>query len=104
MSDVSWSLVDDGATLGQTGSENGVILCDEEHRYGARITLEQGGTIAPFSITCGVYGVMVHTRFFADEAEGQIAYDLMKPGLAAIAEGEASEAPESASAFVTQFP
>ncbi len=104
MPNASWCSVDNGATLGQTGSEGGVVLRDEEHSYGARITLEQGGGIAPFSITCGVYGVMVHTRFFADEAEAQTAYDLMKPGLAAIVKGEASEAPECASAFVTQFP
>ncbi len=104
MPNASWQPVDDGATLGQTGSESGIILCDEEHSHGARITLEKGGDIAPFSITCGVYGVLVHTRFFADEAEGQKAYDLMKPGLASIAAGDALDASTAASEFVEQFP
>ena len=96
--------MDDGATIGQAGSENGVILLDEEHPYGARITLEEGGSFGPFSITCGVYGVMVHTRFFGGEAEGRQAYEAMKPGLASIVEGEAVDAPDAASAFVNQFP
>lgn len=99
-----WYPVDDGKTLEQIGSENGVIICDEEIGSGARITLERGGDIAPYSITCGVYGVMFHTRFFANEAEARQAYQAMKPGLASIATGEAVDAPEAASAFVTQFP
>ncbi len=104
MPDDNWYLVDNGATLGQRGSENGVIIRDEEHSRGARITLEQGSNIALFSITCGIYGVMFHTRFFANEAEGRAAYNLMKPEIALIAEGDASTAPVMASAFVAQFP
>ena len=104
MLNASWHPVGDGATLSQTGSEGGVIIRDEEHPQGARITLERGGGIAPFSITCGVYGVMFHTRFFADEAEGQEAYDLMKPEIASIAAGNATDASAKASAFVAQFP
>lgn len=104
MLNASWHPVDDGATLGQMGPEGGIIIRDEEHTEGARITLERRGSIAPFSITCGVYGVMFHTRFFADEAEGQGAYALMKPGLASVAEGDASDASAGASAFVTRFP
>ena len=69
-----WSPFDDGATLGQTGSEGGIILRDEEHLLGARITLEQGGRIALFSVTFGVYGLLTHTRFFGTQTEGEREY------------------------------
>ena len=78
-----WQPFDDGRSLGQIGSEGGVILRDEEHPDGSRITLERGG-YSPFAITCGVYGWMVHTRFFADEAEARHAFEEMKRGLAAV--------------------
>ena len=98
-----WASFDDGATLGQAGSEGGVVLRDEEHPLGARITLEQGGTIAPFSITCGVYGLLMHTRFFEAQAEGEREYDAMKLGLVKVAEANGKELNVEASAFVEQF-
>jgi len=58
------------------GSEGGVIVRDEEHALGARITLETGCGIAPYAITCGIYGWMMHTCFLeelADDEEGQRA-------------------------------
>lgn len=79
-----WCPVDDGTAKEKRGSENGVIVRDEEHPHGARITLEQSGDTAPFSITCGIYGWMVHTRFFANEFEASSAFDEMKSALAAI--------------------
>ena len=99
-----WYPVDDGATVGQTGSEKGVILDDEEHSLGARITLEKGGDIAPFSVTCGIYGLLVHTRFFSDEADGKQAYEAMKLGLVAVADAGGENANERASAFIAEFP
>lgn len=54
---------------------------DEEHDDGARITLEEDGEAAPWSITCGVYGWMVHTRFFSRRTDADSAFDLMKPDL-----------------------
>ena len=99
-----WDAVDAGATLGQTGSEGGVITRDEEYDHKARITLEKGGDIAPISITCGVYGVMFHTRFFGTEAEGAAAYEAMKPGLASLAECDSSSVSEMASDFFERFP
>jgi len=64
----SWHQFEDGATLGQKGSESGVILRDEEHPQEARITLERDTRTAPFAITCGIYGCMLHTRFSARKA------------------------------------
>lgn len=77
-----WLPFEDGTTIGATGSEDGVILRDEMHPDGARITLERTST--RFAITCGVYGWMVHTRFFAIESEAIAAYEEMKPALVEI--------------------
>jgi hypothetical protein len=84
----SWVPFDDGASIGERGSEDGVILRDDEYRGEARITLERDGGTAPFAITCGVYGWMVHTRFFSTLAEAEREYALMQPALAAIADAQ----------------
>ncbi len=86
MTGSSWSPFDDGATLGLPGSEEGTVVRDEEHLLGARITLERAASVAPFSITCGIYGWMMHTRFFDSEAEAEEQYDLMKQSLSALLE------------------
>ena len=78
-----WHQFDGGRDLGQRGSEGGVILRDDEHPYGSRITLERGGD-RPFSITCGIYGWMVHTRFFTKQEKAHHAFDEMKAGLVEI--------------------
>jgi hypothetical protein len=48
--------------IGQKGSEEGIIPRDEEHPQEARIHLERDTRNAPFAITCGIYGCMMHTR------------------------------------------
>ena len=75
-----WNRFDDGKSLGTKGSEDGEILRDEEHRAGARITLEKCGRI-PFTITCGLYGWMCHTRFFGDLDTASSEFESMKPAL-----------------------
>jgi len=104
----AWLPFKDGASIGTTGS-SGTILADEEHPEGARITLEKC-THPPFELTCGVYGLMFHTRFFATEAEGRAAYEAMKPGLADIAtsltvhaDAEVSDQEAAAGRAVDQF-
>lgn len=81
-----WHPSESGATLGQTGSEEGIIVRDEEHSLGARITLERAASVAPFAITCGIYGWMIHTRFFSSQLEAETQYDLMKTSLSALLE------------------
>jgi hypothetical protein len=76
-----WQSFDKGRTIGKSGSETGVILLDEEHADGARITLEGDCRPAPFTITCGIFGWMVHTRFFANEEGARRAYEDMKQAL-----------------------
>jgi hypothetical protein len=80
----TWQMFEDGRTLGRSGSEGGEIVQDDEHPGGARITLERNCLRAPFAITCGVYGWMVHTRFLADEETAQHAVAVMKAALAQV--------------------
>jgi len=81
---VTWRPFDGGSTIGQHGSEDGEIVRDEEHEDEARITLERGGHTAPFAITCGIAGWMLHTRFFGSESEAQVEFEGMKEALARI--------------------
>ena len=86
MSKATWHAFETGCTLGEIGSERGKIIRDEEHAHGARITLERNTSIAPFTITCGVYGWMVHTRYFETDVEAVAEYDKMKASLSEIVE------------------
>lgn len=83
-----WKLIDNGSTIGQVGSENGCIIADEEYRHSCRITLEKDGVTAPYSITCGVYGLMVHTIFAGSIAEAEKEFEEMKNELQAFIDSE----------------
>jgi hypothetical protein len=80
----TWYPFDGGRSVGTPGSEAGTILADDEHALGARITLDRDGATAPFAITCGIYGWMMHTRFFGTEADARLAYDAMTRALGEI--------------------
>ena len=67
MNDNNWKIYNNGKTIGQIGSEKGIIIKDEENINGARITIEKNCRSIPFAITLGIYGVMVHTAYFSDE-------------------------------------
>jgi hypothetical protein len=72
-----WSLYEDGRTLGTTGSE-GMIMIDQAYGDAARITLEQGGSAAPISITCRLYGYLEHTAFYGDFPTAAAMLERMK--------------------------
>jgi|SRR5271154_1540433 len=76
---MDWELFDGGPR----GSEGGVVVADEEYRGSCRITLERDASsrIAA-AITCGIYGWMMHTRFFSNLDTARQAYDAMKIDLA----------------------
>jgi hypothetical protein len=112
---MSWYPFDNGKSIGQRGSESGNIIRDEEHGDGARITLERGGQTAPFASTCGIYGWMVHTRFFGTESEAPGEFENMRSELSRIIStiplttdpevGSKSRAvSEAISEFVRRFP
>jgi hypothetical protein len=73
-----WIISGEGKSIGQQGSEGGRIIRDEETTMGARVTLEDQGDIAPFSITLGIYGLMFHTEFFSTFEQGHKCFDLYK--------------------------
>lgn len=75
---MTWEPVNSGETIGQLGSEQGVILQDEILPDVSRITLERDGQIAPFSITCGVFGAFMHTAFASTVSEANQKYRAMK--------------------------
>ena len=50
-------------TVGQRGTEEGVIVRDEQHDGGARITLERDCRNIPFAVTCAIQGWFVHTQY-----------------------------------------
>ena len=105
-----WYLYGEGKTAGTRGSEGGTIIRDEEHGDGARITLERETLHrVPFAITCGIYGWMVHTRFFADETTALDAYDEMKRAINSILamlahEDDSDSVSEAIEQFVEKYP
>jgi hypothetical protein len=113
-----WEAYEGGGSIGQRGSEEGLICQDEEHPEGCRITLERDTTVAPFAITCGVYGWFLHTRYFSKESESRQAYRDMKAGLEGIlalllleegaspemTERQTTRAMQAISEFVERFP
>ena len=112
---MSWGPFDGGATVGQLGSEGGIIVRDDENELGARITLERDCGSAPVTITCGIYGWFFHTRYFGTEAEGAAEFARMQEGLAATltsipyvddpeADGQCVGVSEAIVGFVAQFP
>ena len=60
---MDWLVYNQGHSIGTVGSESGEIINDIEHMSGARITVEKDGSIAPYSVTLGIYGLMFHTHF-----------------------------------------
>jgi len=77
-----WAAFDDGRSIGKVCAEGGVILRDDEHEQGARITLKRGA--GHISISCNIYGKMDHTRFFKTVSEAEREYNPMKKELGKI--------------------
>ena len=104
----NWFAYDEGRSIGSVSREGGVILRDEEHGSGARVTLKRGGSY--ISVSCSIYGWMDHTRFFGSLVEAQREYVLMKPPLANMVENILSAGKgdlkmwEAIADFVRRFP
>ena len=72
----NWVAYKDGMSIGKISAEGGVILVDEEHESGGRMTLKQGKTF--ISVSCHIYGWIDHTRFFNSINDAKREYILMK--------------------------
>ena len=75
----NWVEYDNGKSIGKIGAEGGVILRDEEHARGGRVTLKQGKAFV--SVSCHVYGWIDHTRFFNTLGEAQREFIIMRTTL-----------------------
>ena len=75
----NWFAYDDGRSAGKVSTEGGIILRDDEHKLGARITLKRGGSYV--SISCHVYGWTDHTRFFSTVSDAEREYAAMRAAL-----------------------
>ena len=80
----SWFAYNDGRSIGSLSAEGGVILRDEEHASGARVTLKRGSSY--ISVSCNVYGWMDHTRFFGSIMEAQREFILMRSSVGTMVE------------------
>lgn len=74
----TWISADNGNWIGKVGSEGGIVLEDDEYAGQCRITLED--CTHHFTITCGIYGSMMHTAFCGKE-RAYALYDEMKQEL-----------------------
>lgn len=75
----NWYAYDDGRSIGNVGEADGVILADEEHADGARITLRRGREY--ISVSLKIYGWMDHTRFFNTDSDAQREYRTMRSAM-----------------------
>ena len=78
----AWAAFDDGRSIGKLCAEGGVILRDEKHEQGARITLKRAAK--HISISCKIYGKNDHTRFFKTVSEAEREFTPMKRDLGKI--------------------
>ena len=97
----AWYPFRGGATIGTRGSESGVILRDEEHPAGARITLERDGA-TPYGITCGIYGRLMHTAFASSASDASEKYTAMKAQLSELVTS-GSDIDSEVQAFIDRF-
>lgn len=75
----SWAIYNKGSTIGTTTSEGALILSDESHEAGARITLKRGNSYV--SVSLHIRGWMDHTRFFTTDADAQREYRAMRTAI-----------------------
>lgn len=100
----AWTPAEGGSTIGTPGPDGGTVELDDEYEGRARITLARGES-GGCSITCGVDGLFVHTRFLPNAAEGPAALPAMKEALGVIADlGDTPAATAEAEGFVRRFP
>jgi hypothetical protein len=104
----SWYVFNKGRSIGTTSAEGGLILSDEAHDGGARITLKRGKNYV--SVSLNIYGWMDHTRFFSTDADAQREYRAMRSSVLNVLKVINTEGVtdikiwESISDFVRRFP
>ncbi len=95
-----WSKVQNGATIGQPGPENGTIIEDEEYSHACRITLERCSKY--YAITCGIYGGMFHIAF-SNEFSHRKMYENMKHDLQVLIDSDTLNEEEFYEKFTSTY-
>jgi hypothetical protein len=104
----NWQPYNRGRSIGITGSEGGMIIRDEEHPLGARMTIKQGKDYV--SVSCNISGMIDHTRFFKGMKAAEREYVTMQVELAKVmdsisfAKAADIKVWEAISEFVARFP
>lgn len=104
----SWFAYNEGITIGAKGPEGDVILMDEAHPIGARVTIKEGAQYV--SVSCNIYNWINHTRFFSTVTEAKREFEIMKDALLQIIDLLAAKEInkikvwEEISNFVRRFP
>jgi hypothetical protein len=102
-----WKPFNRGRSIGLKSPEGGVIVRDEEHPLGVRITLKEAREY--ISISCSITGQIDHSRFFTKMSDAQNEYEVMKDELVKVAETISSarasniKAWEAIAIFVSRF-
>ena len=103
-----WQPYNNGTTVGTKGPQGDVILMDETHPDGARMTIKRG--IKYVSVSCNINNWINHTRFFDKLPDAKREYILMKASILEVTEllkiPETNQIKiwESISNFVRRFP
>ena len=104
----NWAAYKNGMSIGKITAEGGVILMDEEHESGGRMTLKQGKTF--ISVSCHIYGWIDHTRFLNSVPDAKREYAQMKKAITHMLEDILSAGKddikmwEAIANFVRKFP
>ena len=105
---IKWQPYNRGRSIGVKGSEGSVIMRDEEHPLGARMTIKQGKGFV--SVSCNIAGKIDHTRFFKEMRAAEREYANMQKEmekvLNAISKAKTADIKvwETISGFVARFP
>ena len=104
----AWVAFDDGRSIGRVGADGSVILRDEKHPLGGRITLKR--SVTHIIVACKINGWMDHTSFFKTILDAERSYTIMKRSLTTVVEASSTAkrgdvtAWDAISAFVAKFP
>jgi hypothetical protein len=78
----NWLLYNEGVTIGTQTQLGDVILMDEIHSDGARLTIKRSSKYV--SVSCNINKWINHTRFFTTVHDAKREYRTMKPLLVEI--------------------
>lgn len=98
-----WKAYDDGNTIEEAGVDGGTIIKDEQYRQRCRITIEKNSIMGAYSITCGIYGLMVHSVSCCSKENAFEQFEQMKKEAADFIDSD-NKNENWCTCFVNKFP